>query len=138
MDLHNPSQDQFWSLLAKKMSKEANAEELQELHSILLNNPNLHHHADMLMEMWDQLKTAAPGNEAAYMRHVMKYKDEFFVTENPEQTSIEESLFEEKPGLLRSILRRRGGVVFSIAFLSKGLAEVEKKTTGIFLNLSSI
>ena len=116
MDLHSPSQNQFWSLLAKKMSKEANAEELQELHSILLNNPNLHHHSDMLMEMWEQLKSTAPGNEAAYMRHVMKYKDEFFVKENPEETLIEESLVEEKQGFFRSILKRKGVVILSVAF----------------------
>ena len=84
MDLHSPSQNQFWSLLAKKMSKEASAEELQELHSILLNNPNLHHQADMLEEMWQQLNTNTPGNEAAYMRHFMKYKDEFFIQEGSE------------------------------------------------------
>ncbi len=116
MDLHNPSQHQFWSLLAKKMSKEATAGELQELHSILLNNPNLHHHADMLMEMWEQLNTAAPGNEAAYMRHVMKYKDEFFVKENPEEIVNEESLFEEKQKSPRSIFKRKAVVVISIAF----------------------
>jgi len=116
MDLHNPSQNQFWSLLAKKMSKEANAEELQELHSILLNNPNLHHHADLLVEMWDQLKTAAPRNEAAYMRHVMKYKDEFFVKENPEETLNEESLFEDKQDLSRSIFKRKSLVILSFAF----------------------
>src|SRR5687767_7833005 len=114
MDLHSPSQNQFWSLLAKKMSKEATAEELQELHSILLNNPNLHHHADMLVEMWEQLKTTSPGNEAAYMRHVMKYKDEFFVKENAEETLIEETLFEGKPSLTRSIFKRRSLVILSI------------------------
>ena len=115
MDLHSPSQNQFWSLLAKKMSKEATAEEIQELHSILLNNPDLHHHADMLVEMWEQLKTTSPGNEAAYMRHVMKYKDEFFVKENPEETLIEESLFEEKQSLTRSIFKRKSFVILSIA-----------------------
>ena len=114
MDLNSPTQNQFWSLLAKKISKEANAEELQELHSILLNNPNLHHHADMLVEMWEQLKTTAPGNEAAYMRHVMKYKDEFFIQENPEEILIEDSLFEEKQGSFRSIFKRKGIAILSI------------------------
>ena len=133
MDLHNPSQNQFWSLLAKKISKEANAEELQELHSILLNNPNLHHHADMLAEMWEQLKTKAPGNEAAYMRHVMKYKDEFFVKENPEETVIEESLFEEQRGFFHSIFKRKEVVIisFAVLFLATGAIYFfsKKKTT---------
>ena len=109
MDQHSPSQNQFWSLLAKKMSKEATAEELQELHSILLNNPNLHHQADMLAEMWQQLDTNTSGNEAAYMRHIMKYKDEFFVKENSEETLIEETLFEEK----RSIFKRKSFAIIS-------------------------
>ena len=134
MDLHNPSQNQFWSLLAKKMSKEANAEELQELHSILLNNPNLHHHADMLMEMWEQLKPETPGDEAAYMRHVMKYKDEFFIKETPGESANEESLFEEKLGFFRSIFKRKGAVILSIAFflfLATGTVYLllKKKTT---------
>ena len=134
MDLHNPSQNQFWSLLAKKISKEANAEELQELHSILLNNPNLHHHADMLAEMWEQLKTASPENEAAYMRHVMKYKDELFVKENPEEVLIEESLPEEKRGFIHSIFRRKGVAILSIAvFLVLATGTIyffsKKKTT---------
>ena len=94
MDLQNPSQNQFWSLLAKKMYNEANAEELQELHSILLHNPNLHHHADLLAEMWQQIDMNSQGTESAYMRHVMKYKDDFFVKEAHEATLIEESLFE--------------------------------------------
>jgi len=117
MDLHNQSQNQFWSLLAKKMSKEATTEELQELHSILLNNPNLHHQADMLAEMWQQFDKNAPGNEAAYMRHVMRYKDEFFVKENSEETLIEETLFEEKQSLIRSIFKRKRFAILSIIVL---------------------
>ena len=107
MDLHSPSQNQFWSLLAKKMSKEANAEELQELHSILLNNPNLHHQADMLEEMWQQLNTNTTGNEAAYMRHFMKYKDEFFVKESSDTTLNENLLPEEKQSFLQSMFKRK-------------------------------
>ena len=112
MDQHCPPQ--FWSLLAKKISGEANAEELQELHSLLLNNPNLHHHADMLEEMWQQLNINTQGNESAYMRHVMKYKDEFFIKETTEEILIEESLFEENKQNRRSIFKRKGFAVFSI------------------------
>ena len=115
MDQRSPSQNQFWSLLAKKLSNEANAEELQELHSILLNNPNLHHQADMLTEMWQRVDINAPGTEAAYMRHVMKYKDEFFVHETHETTLIEDSLFEESSENRRSIFKRKGVAIFSIS-----------------------
>jgi len=117
MDLHSPSQNQFWSLLAKKMSKEANAEELQELHSILLNNPNLHHQADMLEEMWQQLNTNTTGNEAAYMRHFMKYKDEFFVKESSEAILIENSLPEEKQSFLQSMFKRKRFAAVSAVLL---------------------
>ena len=111
------SHSQFWNLLAKKISKEATPEELQELRSVLLNNPDLHHHADLLVEMCEQLKTTNPGNEAAYMRHVMRYKDEFFVKENPEEIFVEDSLSEEKPGFFRSIFRSKSSVTLSIAVL---------------------
>ena len=136
MDLPSPSQNQFWSLLAKKLSNEANAEELQELHSILLNNPNLHHQADMLAEMWQQSNINAPGIEAAYMRHVMKYKDEFFVKETHETTLIEESLFEENPENRRSIIKRKSFAIFSIiVFLMLATGGIyffsKKKSTGI-------
>jgi len=50
----NSSQGQFWILLSKKLSNEASFEELQELQSILLSNPDLHHKAEMLTEMWKQ------------------------------------------------------------------------------------
>ncbi len=75
----NPSHNQFWLLLSKKLSKEATPDELEELQSILHVNPELHHQADMLSEMWKQ--RAMNGNslsEAAYMKHVMKFKDAFF------------------------------------------------------------
>src|SRR5688572_908023 len=117
MDLHSPSQNQFWSLLAKKMSKEANVEELQELHSILLNNPNLQHQADMLEEMWQQLNTTIPGNEAAYMRHFMKYKDEFFVKESSDTTLNENLLPEVKQSFLQSMFKRKRFAALSAVLL---------------------
>ena len=115
MDQHCPSQDRFWRLLTKKISREANAEELRELHAILLNNPDLHHQADMLEEMWQQRKTNDKGDESAYMRHVMKYKDEFFVKEIPEELLIGDSLIEEKKGFSRLITKRKNLVLLSIA-----------------------
>jgi transmembrane sensor len=75
-------QNQFWSLLSKKLSNEANFEELEELQTILLNNPDLHHHADMMTEMWQQdAKINNVGSETAYVRHIMKNKDDFFTEE---------------------------------------------------------
>jgi transmembrane sensor len=86
MDQSNSSQHRFWSLLSKKLSGEAGSEELQELQMVLLSNPDLHHYADMLTEMWEQQKkNNNTASEAAYMRHIMKHKDEFFDEESQEQ-----------------------------------------------------
>src|ERR1700752_5236379 len=97
MDNQNsPSQQRFWSLLSKKLSKEASDDELQELHSILLGNPTLHHQADLITEMWEQGAGAANhANEAAYMRHVMKHRDEFF-TDGPNEDAYPVLINEEQ------------------------------------------
>jgi len=80
MDQSNLPQNQFWTLLSKRLSKEATEKELQELHVILLNNPDLHHQADMLTEMWQQqAKNNSAGTEATYVRHIMRHKDDFFM-----------------------------------------------------------
>src|SRR6187455_75033 len=93
----NSSQSQFWILLSNKLSNEASFEELQELQSILLSNPDLHHKAEMLAEMWEQGSiNDIAGSEAAYMRHMMKHKDEFFVEENPEVIYSDDTIFEAK------------------------------------------
>ena len=72
-----PSQERFWSLLSKKLADEATPGELRELQSILISNPELHHRADMLGEMWQQQKDQDhQESESAYLRHFMKYKEE--------------------------------------------------------------
>ncbi len=110
MDQSNSSQNLFWSLLSKKLSGEANTEELQELNLLLLSNPDLHHHADMLTEMWMQQKISSnAGGDAAYMRHIMKHKDEFFVEENNEQPAYTDLFSEEE----RSFFSKRKLSVFS-------------------------
>ena len=115
---HSPSYNQFWSLLSKKLAKEANPEELQELHFILLKNPDLHHQADMLVEMWQQkAKTSRSEDEAAYMRHIMKHKDEFFVAETNEEITDVETTIEESHGLFHSFFRRKKLTIFSFVLL---------------------
>jgi hypothetical protein len=84
LNQNSSSQGQFWVLLSKKLSNEASLEELQTLQAILLSNHDLHHKAEMLTEMWEQESiNNSAGSEAAYMRHIMKHKDEVFVEENP-------------------------------------------------------
>src|SRR6188768_1527535 len=111
---NNSSQDQFWSLLSKKLSKEANAEDLEELHSILLSNPDLHHHANMLTEMWQQGSlNKGIRNEAAYMRHIMKHKDEFFVEEDSIEINTDDAAYLTNPGFLRAFFSRKRSLVYS-------------------------
>jgi len=130
MDQRSPSQNQFWSLLSKKFYNEASPEELQELQLILLNNPELHHQADMLTEMWQQEpKNNIIGSETAYVRHIMKHKDEFFAEENPEKISIKE--FEEKPSFFtRRILTLFSFVAFIMVVTGAFYLFTQKTKTG--------
>ena len=118
LDQNNSSQNQFWILLSKKLAKEASSEELRELQSILLNNPDLHHQADMLTEMWQQgITNKSAGSEAAYMRHIMKHKDEFFVEENPIEVNSDNIVSEITPGFFRSLSKKRFTVFLFLAFI---------------------
>ena len=119
LNQNSSSQGQIWVLLSKKLSNEASLEELQELQSILLTNPDLHHKAEMLTEMWEQesLNNSA-GSEAAYMRHIMKHKDEFFVEENPIEIKSNDLVFEKDPGFFQSFFSNKRLTIFSfLAFL---------------------
>lgn len=98
-------QNRFWSLLAKKLTNEANPVELQELRSILLNNSDLQHRAEILTEMWQQ--QPMPGtsdSEAAYMRYIMKHKDDFFSEEKSGVIDNNEPAPEGSFGLFRKRL----------------------------------
>jgi len=115
MDQSSLPQNQFWILLSKKLSKEATEEELRELHLILLNNPDLHHQADMLAEMWvQQGKNKGVETEITYVRHIMKHKDEFFMEETHEESKSSEIIFEEKPAFFT---RKRITLFSFLAFL---------------------
>jgi ferric-dicitrate binding protein FerR (iron transport regulator) len=114
LNQNSSSHGQFWILLSKKLSNEASFEELHELQSILLSNPDLHHKAEMLTEMWEQgsINNIA-GSEAAYMRHMMKLKDEFFVEEYSEVANSDDTIFEAKPGFFRTLFLNKRLTVFS-------------------------
>lgn len=111
---HCPPQNQFWLLLSKKLSKEASTDELLELQSLLLTYPELHHQSDMLTEMWNQ--QAKAGNyvsEAAYMKHVMKFKDEFFTEETVASDTNDEIELE----LNRPLRKRRIALLVGVFLL---------------------
>jgi ferric-dicitrate binding protein FerR (iron transport regulator) len=114
LNQHSSSQNQFWSFLSKKLTKEATPEELEELQFILLNNPDLHHQADLLSEMWQQgLINNSFGSEAAYMRHIMKHKDEFFVEQNPIEINGDDPDPETNPGFFRTLFSKKRLTIFS-------------------------
>ena len=111
---NNSSQGQFWILLSKKISNEPTSEELVELQSILLNSPDLHPQIDMLTEMWQQGSVANNvRSEAAYMRHVMKHRDEFFVEENPIEINSDDPVFEKEPGFFHALFSKKKLTIFS-------------------------
>jgi ferric-dicitrate binding protein FerR (iron transport regulator) len=121
MDNQNSaSQNRFWALLSKKLANEADEVELQELHSILLNNEDLHHQADLISEMWKQeAKNSLHSNEAAYMRHIMKHKDEFFTKESNEPVTflVLEETEDEKPSRFRSLFSKRLTIISFVALI---------------------
>ena len=117
----NFSQDHYWQLLSKKLAGEATAAELETIETTLLQNPDLQHQADMLSQMWKQnSQKELSGSEAAYMRHLMKHKENFF-TELPHID--EEPLHFTKPdisepSLTRKFLFNRTAMAFvAIAFI---------------------
>lgn len=122
MDNQNiPSQQRFWSLLTKKLANQATDIELDELQSILVSNSNLHHQADLITAMWEQGSSAGNfANEAAYMRHVMKYKDDFFTDESNEAAAtgfIDGELEEEKRPGFRSMFSKRLTIISFVTLI---------------------
>jgi len=118
LNQQSPSQYKFWSLLSKKLSNEATSEELTELQSILLNNPDLHPQADMLTEMWQQgIINKNVGSEAAYMRHIMKHKDEFFVEGNSVEINSDDIVTENNPSFFRILFSKKRLVIPSFLAL---------------------
>lgn len=115
--------ERLLKILSRKLANEASSEELSELDSLLLLNPGLQWQAEMLMQMWNQFpETPHSGVESAYMRHLMKYKVDFFqqqtgeVHDNPagkEKTnSLVRKYFNYKAGI--SILA--GLVLFIVSW----------------------
>ena len=129
MDNQNsPSQPRFWSLLSKKLANEATDTELQELQSILLSNPTLHHQADLISEMWEQVPAGSIHlNETAYTRHVMKHKHEFFTDESNETITAPGMADEQNTGkssFFRSFFSRRLTIVSFFAIIVLAAATV--------------
>jgi transmembrane sensor len=69
-------QEYIWTLIAKKLSGDANPEELRELEGLLQSNPGLHSPMQTLSDMWN---LAAPDDrqaaEQAFDRHLGRMQE---------------------------------------------------------------
>lgn len=85
------NEERFWQLLAKKLSADAGEQELNELEGILLQNPEWRLYADMLSQMWQQenRRGGTINTDAAYVKHLLKYKDELVMNNDEEVTATD-------------------------------------------------
>jgi ferric-dicitrate binding protein FerR (iron transport regulator) len=104
----NLPEDRIWSLLTKKLTNEALPEELRELNSLLLKNPELQHQAELLTQMWCQApESNLAESEAAYMRHLVNHKNEFFQEETADGAiHFENELAGERRSIWQRIARK--------------------------------
>ena len=118
-----PPEDHIWSLLSKKFTNEASSEELEELNTLLLKNSELQHRADMLMQMWQQpTATNLAESEAAYMRHLMNHKDEFFLEENNETDGHNENEVDENRNFFKRNFYGKTLLAFLVFILIAGVS----------------
>jgi ferric-dicitrate binding protein FerR (iron transport regulator) len=120
MDNQNyPTDELIWSLLAKKLANEASAEELKILHDLLIKNPELQNQVELLTQMWLQ---SPPVNlaisEAAYMHHLVNYKNEFF---KEEVIQYENEEAEERRSFWQR-LKKKNVLVWSTSIIVIGTA----------------
>jgi transmembrane sensor len=65
-------EEKFWQLLSVKLTGEATEEELCALEQLLLDNPGLGLHAQVLVQMWESSNAALPANELFFNRHLQR------------------------------------------------------------------
>jgi transmembrane sensor len=70
------AEDIIWNLIAKKLSGEANEEELKELEALLRENPDLHYPVQTIMDLWKS-NTRFDQEEAheAFKRHLERLEE---------------------------------------------------------------
>jgi ferric-dicitrate binding protein FerR (iron transport regulator) len=116
-------EDRIWSLLSKKMANEANPEELAELDELLKKNIQIQHQVELLTQMWLQ----DPGInltecEAAFLRHLVNHKDEFFIEESAEEIdSFKKEEAENEIPVWRG-MARKNILVWSTTIIVAGIA----------------
>ncbi len=69
--------DHIWTLIAKKLSGEANQEELVSLEELLRKNPELHYPLQTIIDLWYSDSQSADHYDAqeALNRHIQRMKD---------------------------------------------------------------
>jgi ferric-dicitrate binding protein FerR (iron transport regulator) len=79
----NSIQHRFWNLFTKKVAGEASAAELKEFDQLLKEYHGFQHQVDMLSQMWQQeSQVDLKASEEAFVRHLLKHKNEFFSGES--------------------------------------------------------
>jgi len=69
-------QDHIWTLIAKKLSGEANEEELRNIEQLLRENPDLHYPLQTVIDLWfSDLKSVGYEAPEALKRHIQRMKD---------------------------------------------------------------
>ena len=90
------SQQRFWHLLAKKISNEANPEEIRELEEIMRLNPDWHYSAQHIQDIWGLTIKENPATTTdAFLRHLEKMKKagiELGIEESPTSTSRKKAI----------------------------------------------
>jgi ferric-dicitrate binding protein FerR (iron transport regulator) len=75
----------FWNLLAKKISGEATAEEMQELEDLMRLHPEYHYAAQHIQDIWGLSTAEDPlAAEESFKRHLNRMKKMGITLDNPE------------------------------------------------------
>ena len=93
-------QDHIWTLIAKKLSGEANEEELRNIEQLLRENPDLHYPLQTVIDLWfSDLKSVGYEAPEALKRHIQRMKDLNIDFNYP--------LYEEGPALKTSWINKK-------------------------------
>ena len=78
-------QHRFWNLLAKKLAKEATAEDIQELERLMRLHPEWHYAAQHIEDIWSlSLKENSQAAEDCYLRHLNRMRKIGIAPADPE------------------------------------------------------
>ncbi len=125
-------EDHFWTLIAKKLSGEADEEELRDFEKLLRENPDLHYPLQAITDLWfADLQFDQQDAQDALNKHIQRMKDLNIEFNDPQ----EESLRHEPgwrtnrkwvwPALAAAFFA--GTLFFGIRFFSAGSSEMKSQ-----------